>query len=193
MTNTLKATTNLSLPLFNKELTAKVDTGATTCCLHGTEVSIDKATNMAVFSNPELSQNVIRIPLIHVVDVHSADNGAAPRPVVALDITINGQQFEQVEFNINDRSEMDCKVLIGQNLLKMGNFVVDVTEATSEPVIQLELPSEDPEDGIDAIRNQINNHHIMRNVVYDQATDSYTFTVTRDALTALLSLTNTPE
>jgi hypothetical protein len=183
---TLGTTTQLELPLFHKSLEAKVDTGATTCCLHG--VNVQTSNGNVTFSNPDLSTNVISIPLQQVVDVHSADKGAAARPVVVLDVVVAGQEFKQVAFNINDRSEMDAKILIGQNLLKQGNFVVDVAEnqsdinLTFEPIDALRV-----DDELKTIHSDTMRHFILRNVEYDKTSELFTITFTRDALEALLN------
>ena len=132
MSNTIGQLVQLMLPQFHKELEGKVDTGATTCCMHGIDIKIDKARGEVSFTNPALSSNVIRVPLISQVDVHSANSDPDPRPIVEFAVSIQQQNFERVQFNINDRSNMDSKVLIGQNLLKLGDFVVDISEAEVE-------------------------------------------------------------
>ena len=59
-------------------------------------------------------------------EVHSADGGGNTRPVITLDIEIDGTPLTGVEFNLNDRSGMDSQILIGTNIIEAGNFVVDI-------------------------------------------------------------------
>lgn len=122
----------ITFPLFNKSITAKVDTGASTCCLHATNIRVDDRSQKVSFSCPDLSNNIVTLPLVSVVEVHSADHGGDSRPVVELDVVFQNQQFSKVQFNLNDRSGMDTKVLVGGNLLKQGDFAVKVTE-TPDP------------------------------------------------------------
>lgn len=123
---------SISFPMFNKEVLAKFDTGATTCCLHAT--NIQASGSKVSFSCEHLSQNTITMPLAGSVSVKTADNGDDTRPVIELDVVVQGQTFTKVRFNLNDRSHMDTKVLIGEELLKRGDFAVSVTaESVEEP------------------------------------------------------------
>ena len=56
----------------------------------------------------------------------SADGGGNTRPVITLDIEIDGTPLTGVEFNLNDRSGMDSQILMGTNIIEAGNFVVDI-------------------------------------------------------------------
>lgn len=129
---------SITFPQFNKSITAKVDTGATTCCLHANNITVDSRSRKVSFSCPDLSANVLSLPLVSVVEVRSADHGGDNRPVVELDVVFGGQQFSNVQFNLNDRSEMDAKVLIGENLLKQGKFAVKVTETEQPDTVESE-------------------------------------------------------
>ncbi len=57
--------------------------------------------------------------------VKSPDGGTVYRPVVELDVKVNGKLIHGAMFNLNDRSHMDQPVLIGQNVLQSGKFYVD--------------------------------------------------------------------
>lgn len=190
MTDTIGATAQVGFSLFNKTLDAKVDTGATTCCLHGMDVQINHKSGTVTFTNPDLSPNIIQVPLQQVVDVHSADNGASERPIVVMDVSLEGKHFKDVQFNINDRSNMDVKVLIGQNLIKQGGFVVDVSEQQEAVALDpIEVNTNmvvDPE--VKDIQQSAFKHTILRNITYDASTDSYNLTITADALSALLQM-----
>jgi hypothetical protein len=124
----LKLFEQLNIPHFNKRVECKVDTGASVCCIHGTDIKVDEGSRSVSFSNPDLSDNRITMPIASVMSVQTADNGSDERPVILLDVELGGARYEKVHFNVNDRSQMDSKVLVGQNLLKLGDFVVSVDE-----------------------------------------------------------------
>ena len=129
----------------NKEIECKVDTGATNSSLHAVNIKTNDNNNSVTFACPALSDNLITIDLCGSQDVVSADAGSQPRPIVKLDITINGLHLREVTFNLNDRSEMDCPVLIGQNILQAGKFIIDVNQdAESTESIKNESVEEKP-------------------------------------------------
>lgn len=182
MNNTIGAMTDIQIPQLRANLKAKVDTGASTCCLHGTNVEFNPATKNIQFTNADISKNTINIPTHGTVAVSSADGGSDARYLVLLNVVVDGVQYDNVEFNINDRSEMDTKVLIGQNLLKMGNFVVDVAEDISDPLL-VTAPVESDMNVTVALDPLLLNP----TVVYSPETDMFSIQFTRDALVTILS------
>ena len=112
--------------LSNRKLLGKVDTGATTSSLHATNIHVDG--NRVSFVCPDISSNSITMELAGSQEVHSADGGGQARPIVKFDIQVNGQSMSGVSFNLNDRSNMDDPVLIGQNVLQAGGFIIDVNQ-----------------------------------------------------------------
>jgi hypothetical protein len=122
----------VNFPLFNKTIIGKADTGATTSSLHATNITVKQQTSTrsvkVSFMCKELSPNVIIADVVGMQQVVSADNENKheSRYVVAFDVEINGKLIKNAEFNLNDRSHMDVPILIGQNILSKGNFVVDV-------------------------------------------------------------------
>jgi len=105
-------------------LKGRVDTGATTCSLHVDDVDMLEGDRVQ-FKNAELSDSSFTLTLAGKQEVSSADNGSETRPMVKLDVKIDGKSIDDVEFNLNDRSNMDHPVLVGQNLLESGNFMID--------------------------------------------------------------------
>ena len=94
------------------------------------------------FTCPELSNSVVTMQLDGSQEVVSADAGGKTRPIVKFDVEIDGTPIKGASFNLNDRSEMDSSILIGQNILKVGNFIIDVNkDAAPERVEQIQKPS----------------------------------------------------
>ena len=112
----------------NRTATGKVDTGATTSSLHASDITINQERNSVTFKCDVLSDNMITMELAGAQEVHSADGGGNTRPTVKFDIEINGTPIQGAVFNLNDRSNMDVAILIGQNVLKAGDFTIDVNK-----------------------------------------------------------------
>lgn len=104
---------------------AKVDTGATISSLHADRYKADGGS--VQFVCPQLSSNVITVPLTDQQSVKSADGGTEYRPVIELNIKINDKQLTDCQFNLNDRGSMEHPMLIGQNVLEKGKFLIDPT------------------------------------------------------------------
>ena len=137
--HTLGSQARVVFPMFKDvELDGKVDTGATSSSLHATNVKM--GDNRVSFMCDLLSPNVITLPTEGTQEVHSADFGGDQRPVVRFDVVVDGKPLKGVMFNLNDRSKMDAKLLIGQDVLKAGNFQVDVNKNEEQP--EENLPDE---------------------------------------------------
>lgn len=110
----------------------KVDTGANISSLHADEWKI--VGDSVEFTSNVLSPNVIRMPVTNQNAVKTADGGIEYRPVVVLNVVINGKALNGVEFNLNNRSHMDDPVLIGQNALQKGKFFIDPAKQVVEDI-----------------------------------------------------------
>jgi len=112
----------MNLP-SSSELKGKVDTGATISSLHAERYKIDG--DKIHFVCKELSPNVITMPLSDRQSVKSADGGVEYRPVVLLNIKVNDQPMQDIQFNLNDRGQMQYPMLVGQNILEKGKYLID--------------------------------------------------------------------
>jgi len=112
-----------------KELQGKIDTGATVSSLHSDNFKING--QQITFSCKPLTNNTITVPLKTQHAVKSPDGGTVYRPVIELDVKVNGKLIKNAMFNLNDRSHMDQPVLIGQNILQSGKFYVDPSRTES--------------------------------------------------------------
>ena len=89
-----------------KKVVARIDTGATSS-------SIDK----------KLAQELELGPIIRSKIVKSA-SGIEKRPVVHAQVKFNVAPI-QVEFSLANRNHLSYPVLLGQDILKKGNFLID--------------------------------------------------------------------
>lgn len=103
----------------------KIDTGAQMSSLHVDKMNVNEKNKTVSFVTKILSPNVITLPLQDMQAVKTADGGVEYRPVVALNVEVKGKRLQDVLFNLNDRSDMNSKLLIGQNLLEKGKFLID--------------------------------------------------------------------
>lgn len=119
------------------EAEGKVDSGATTSSLHADKISV--SGSKVSFSSSTLGDRTFTLDLAGQQEVHSADGGANQRPVIKLDVEVDGVPLQGIEFNLNDRSNMDTPILLGQNVLKAGNFVIDVSKTDSQHPTEAEI------------------------------------------------------
>ena len=124
----------------------KADTGADISSLHADAFQINRENGTVTFRCPDLSQNELTMHLVDHQAVKSSDGGTEYRPIIELNIKLNGRLVNGVLFNLNDRSHMEFPVLIGKNALVQGKFKIDPSlDESKEPTdeIDWELLQED--------------------------------------------------
>lgn len=131
-----------SLPGTNV-LKGKVDTGAELCSLHVEKWSIKGGK--VQFLSSVLSPNVITMNLYDHQAVKSV-SGVQYRPVVEMNIRINDRLLNGVVFNLTDRSSMEYPVLVGQNALEKGKFLIDPRMREDEEMIDWDAIMESVKD-----------------------------------------------
>jgi len=85
---------------------ARIDTGATSS-------SIDYTLAGELQLGPIISSKTVR-----------SASGTKKRPALKVKIVLKNTSLEE-EFTLADRSHMNYRVLIGQNILRKGNFLID--------------------------------------------------------------------
>ena len=88
------------------KVAARIDTGATSS-------SIDSVLAASLELGPSTASRIIKSAL-----------GIKKRPLVKIKVKMDGLILE-ADFNVADRSHMTYALLIGQNILKKGNFLID--------------------------------------------------------------------
>ena len=109
-------------------MVARVDTGAATSSLDARDVEVwgprgQRTVRFTLVADGG-ERTTLELPLIKYHSVATSDSRAERRPTVHLEICVAGVRIP-AEFNLNDRSQMDYRALLGRNVLA-GRFVVDV-------------------------------------------------------------------
>jgi len=117
---------------FNAKVPAKMDTGATMNSLHADQWKALEHGRVA-FKCEALCDNVVTMEATWI-QVRNSDGQTESRPVVKMDITLNGKEMNNQEFNLNNRDTMEHKVLIGKSTLKKGGFHVSISEKSDNKI-----------------------------------------------------------
>lgn len=120
-------------PRFTREIDGKVDTGANMSSLHVEKWNVLPGKNRVQFNSKILSGNTIMMDLVDQVVVKTSE-GQEVRPVVEFEIEIDGHNVGGARFNLNNRQHMKHPILIGQNILEKGGFLVDPNQIQDEVV-----------------------------------------------------------
>jgi len=134
--NILGATADISLPnLGIKKLQARVDTGAASCALHASSITIiedeegvEQKLEVILFdTDSELyTGEVLEFEDFVIRNVRNSFGKKMARPMIKSTVIINKQSYE-ILIGFSNRSKLTYDMLIGRNLLEKG-FVVDVTK-----------------------------------------------------------------
>lgn len=114
----------LNMPV-SSSLVAKVDTGAEMCSLNAQNIQVDRQNKTVSFVAPQLSNNTIKMNLADQQAVKTSGGDTTYRAVISATLKINGKVLKDIQINLNDRSDMQDPMLIGQNALQPGNFLID--------------------------------------------------------------------
>ena len=147
----------------NQGIVAKVDTGATFCSLHATNIKTTSSqlSEKDEFVTFEYYNQQYRMPLVNKQSVQNSDGGITYRPVVKFNISMVNKTYEDVLFNLNDRTDMTHEILLGQNLLTQSRVLVDPTlymegfsldELESSPAL-VEQSLDQPKSDFDLFKN----------------------------------------
>jgi predicted small lipoprotein YifL len=119
------------------ELSARIDTGATTSSLDAQEIEFferngDPWVRFTVVNPEDESRIVLERKVVRNVRIIQAVvDEAERRPVVELGVTV-GKTTQTAQFTLSDRRHLEHPVLIGRNVL-MDIMVVDVSQSFIAP------------------------------------------------------------
>lgn len=123
----------------DREIKAKLDTGATTTSINAEilekpdEDSESGGMIKFRFTNGEGVKQDFELPIVRWVRIESRKADYIKRPVVRMKLCVAGQWIEE-EVNLAERDDFNYPVLIGRNMLKKGNLAVDSSKTfTADP------------------------------------------------------------
>ena len=127
------------IPGVEKEIKAKLDTGATTTSINADilekpdEDSQSGGMIKFRFTNGEKIKQDFERPIVRWVSIKSRKGTDLRRPVVRMKLCVADRWIEE-EVNLAERDNFNYPVLIGRNLLKQGGLVVDSSKTfTADP------------------------------------------------------------
>lgn len=115
--------TDVKIKFMNddKPIEARVDTGATHSSLNADDIKI--SDNIVKF---KFGEYIYKFPLYRVSKIRTSDNADADeRPVIKVDMVINGIEVKNVEMTLNDRQHMKYDVLLGRSTLSSAGVLID--------------------------------------------------------------------
>lgn len=121
----------VSLPDFKIRQKARIDTGAKTTSMHAVNIEeVEQRGELFVKFQTFDSENKV-VELVRKVDTTqkvSNTSGFVSRRYVIKEKIKMGTIEREVLINLNDRTKMEYKFLIGRNVL-LGRFIVDVARS----------------------------------------------------------------
>lgn len=119
------------LPEVKLKLKSRIDTGAKTTSLHAVNIEEVEQRGELFVKFQTVDQEGKPVDLLRKVDttqrVSNTGGFISKRYVIKEKIKM-GEVEREVLINLNDRSKMDYKFLVGRNVL-LGRFIVDVARS----------------------------------------------------------------
>ena len=117
--------TAVTIKHFNdgNPIEARVDTGAHVSSINGTDIEVDGASVKFRFNDTIYKFHLLRMAKIKQAD--NGEDGISERPVIRVDIDINGTMLRNVEMTVNERDHMKYAVLLGRQTLAQAGVLVN--------------------------------------------------------------------
>lgn len=130
---TIGAFEYIDIPILGLEhIKAKIDTGASTSAIHAPFVDTVIKNGVSYVTYKLLNNDaVFSTNKFLVANITNSFGDTEIRYQVPIVIKLNNEYFE-AGFTLCDRSEMIDKVLIGKNIIQVGDFVVDIKKIIKE-------------------------------------------------------------
>lgn len=115
--------TKVIIKHFNNEepIEARVDTGANLSSIHGTDIKTTDSTIQFTFGKTRYKFHLVRDAKIKQSSISDAEE----RPVIRVDMVIDGITLRNVELSVTDREHMEYNILLGRKTLSAGGFLVN--------------------------------------------------------------------
>lgn len=121
----------VSLPELRLKHKARIDTGAKTTSMHAVNIEEVEQRGELFVKFQTVDSEGKTIEVVRKVDttqkVSNTSGFVSKRYVIKEKVKI-GNIEREININLNDRSKMDYKFLVGRNLL-LGRFIVDVARS----------------------------------------------------------------
>jgi hypothetical protein len=121
----------VELPEFKVKQRARIDTGAKTTSMHAVNIEEVQQRGELYVKFQTLDADGKNVEVVRKVDTTqkvSNTGGVVSRRYVIKEKIKIGNIEREVLINLNDRSKMEYKFLVGRNLL-LGRFIVDVARS----------------------------------------------------------------
>lgn len=121
----------IELPEFKIKHKARIDTGAKTTSLHAVNIEEVEQRGELFVKFQTVDAEGKRVDLLRKVDTTqkvSNTAGVVSKRYVIKEKVKMGSIEREILINLNDRSGMDYKFLVGRNLL-LGRYIVDVARS----------------------------------------------------------------
>lgn len=121
----------VTLPELKIKHKARIDTGAKTTSMHAVNIEEVEQRGELFVKFQTVDDDGKKVEVVRKVDmtqkVSNTSGSASKRYVIKEKIKL-GNIEREVLVNLNDRTKMDYKFLVGRNLL-LGRFIVDVARS----------------------------------------------------------------
>lgn len=121
----------VTLPELKIKHKARIDTGAKTTSMHAVNIEEVEQRGELFIKFQTVDADGKKVEVVRKVDmtqrVSNTSGSVSKRYVIKEKIKL-GKIEREVLVNLNDRSKMDYKFLVGRNLL-LGRFIVDVARS----------------------------------------------------------------
>lgn len=111
----------------NEPFAAKVDTGAQCCSLGATDIKCEDDTVEFTVNGRRYRTTIVGMQNIQTSE------GSEDRPVIEVNCKVKGSTLRKVQFNLNDRSDLQDQILLGMNLLSHLDLNLGSHEETHNP------------------------------------------------------------
>jgi hypothetical protein len=130
--NIIGTVTSVIISHFNDgaPIESRVDTGANTSSIAGEDIKIKGNSVWFTFNEVKYKFHLLR-----VVKIKQADSDKVmERPVIRVDLTVNGIKLHNIELNVNTRAHMKFPILLGRSALSQAAILINPAAANIDPV-----------------------------------------------------------